>query len=91
MFSVFHWLRAYKQFCVFVGAGAISSGRNTNLQRLLDSVRDISAVFCVKIQIGGNFLVERLFELFTMASARFATFSIQKIEKNRKLAREVFK
>jgi hypothetical protein len=53
------------------------------MQRLLDGARDISAVFYVKIQIGGKFLVERLFQLFTMASARFATFSTQEIEKNR--------
>ncbi len=47
----------------------------------MDGARDISAVFCVKIQIGGKFLGERLFQLFTMASARFATFSTQEIEK----------
>ena len=48
----------------------------------MDGARDISAVICVKIQIGGNFLVERLqFQLFTMASAHFATFSTQEIEK----------
>ncbi len=41
-------------FWQFVGACVISSG-NSNLQRLLDGDRDISAVFCVKIQIGGNF------------------------------------
>ena len=58
----------------------MSSG-NSNLQSLLDGARDISAVFCVKIQIGGKFLVERLFQLFTMASARFTTFSTQEIEK----------
>ena len=40
-------------------ACAISSG-NSNLQRLLDGARDISAVFYVKIQIGGKFLVEKL-------------------------------
>ena len=51
---------------------------NNNLQRLLDGAGDISAVFCVKIQIRGKFLVE---QLFTMASARFATFSTQEIEK----------
>ena len=57
----------------------------------------------MKIQIGGKFLVERLFHMFTMASARFATFSTQEIEKivenkdsentkkSTKLAREVFK
>jgi hypothetical protein len=68
----------------------------------LDGARDISAVFYVKTQIGGKFLVERLFQLFTMASARFATFSTQGIEKivqnkdskntkkSTKLAREVF-
>jgi hypothetical protein len=47
----------------------------------LDGARDISAVFHVKIQIGGKFLVERLFQLITIASARFATFSMQEIEK----------
>ena len=30
-----------------------------NLQRLLDGAQDISAVFYVKIQIGGKFLVEQ--------------------------------
>jgi pantothenate kinase len=60
------------------GARAISGG----LQRLLDGARDRSgsAVFRVKLQIGGNFL--KFFYLSDfLTCARFTTFLTLEIEK----------
>ena len=46
----FYWLKPY----TFLRACTIFN-RNSNLYSLLDGARDISAVFSVKLQIGGKF------------------------------------